>query len=68
MCVCVYTLSASHNDKSLLVSSVGQYSAHNVTGGSRAMDGYLSTAADLTKQVRPSFALPAPPPWGSRGR
>ena len=60
MCVCMYVcvlLSASQNDKSLLVSSVRQYSAHNVTGGLGVV-AYLSTAGDLTKQVRRSFAPP----------
>ena len=53
---------ASQNDRHLSVSSVVQHSAHSVTGGLRVVAGYLSTTADLTKQVIPTFALP---PYGS---
>ena len=54
---------ASQNDRNLLVSSssVVQHSAHSVTGGLGVVAGYLSTTADLTKEVIPSFALP--PYW-----
>ena len=51
---------ASQNDRNLSVSSVVQ---HSVTGGLGVVAGYLSTTADLTKQVIPSFALP---PYGGR--
>ena len=55
---------ASQNDRHLSVSSVVQHSAHSVTGGLGVVAGYLdlSTTADLTKQVIPTFALP---PYGS---
>ena len=53
----------SQNDRNLSVSSVVQHSAHSVTGGLGVVVGYLSTTADLTKQVIPSFALP---PYGGR--
>ena len=35
-----------------------QCNVQHALGGLEAVEGYLSTDVDLTKQVKPSFALP----------
>ena len=40
------------------MNSVEQCNVQHAIGGLEAAEGYLSTTVDLTKQVKPSFALP----------
>ena len=40
------------------MNSVEQCNVQHAIGGLEAAEGYLSTTVDLTKQMKPSFALP----------
>ena len=40
------------------MNSVEQCNVQHVIGGIEAVEGFLSTTVELTKQVKPNFALP----------